>query len=320
MPDEVTAAIETSIAGLEGSEAAPESSLESAGSETTPVPAAADPSIPAPTETPAPTPEEVPTVKMEEGEPQPKRAKYMPMDRHDKVLAAAREESTKAVQQIKEQHQQELQSYQTRAQLLDVADQDPQRFLQALAAADPRYAQLLNGAIQGNGNGHQAPAADPNADMPEPDAQFADGSVGYSPAGLRKLLDWNANNVESRIAQRYRALEEKHQVDEQMRGAVGRVQQKVQNAMQWEGFADNQNEIAAVLKANRQMSLDDAYRQVVLPKLKADRNTMRAQLLAEINGKPARVTGTTPGAGVPPAVLSDDIESVIKASIANLPR
>jgi hypothetical protein len=321
MSDEVTAAIETSIAGMEGSESVSDVPVDAGSGTTTPPAPVADPSVPAttPAETPAvPPPVEPETPRMQEGEPEPKRAKYMPMDRHDRVLAATRDEHTKTVQQLTQYHQQEVQSLQTRAQLLDVADQDPQRFLDALAAADPRYAQLLQ--RHSNGNGHHAPQADPNAGMPEPDAQFADGSVGYSPAGLKALLDWNAGTVESRISQRYKAIEDAHLADQQINAAKGRVTQKVQQAMQWKAFNENQDEIAAALRADRNLTLETAYIKVVIPKLEAERNRMRADLLAEINGKPMRVTGTTPAAGVPPAVLSDDIESVIKASIANLPR
>jgi DNA-binding ferritin-like protein len=43
------------------------------------------------------------------------------------------------------------------------------------------------------------------------------------------------------------------------------------------------------------LSLDAAYRQAVLPKMTADRNKMREELLKEINGAAAKTPTTTHG-------------------------
>jgi hypothetical protein len=317
MSDEITAAIESSIAPLEGSEAF-ESGESSAAPET---PLAGEQAASEPPTEGAPLPATTPVV-VQPADDKPKRRYPIPLERHEAALAKAREEGSAAVKAAEAKYQAEVQALRQRAELLDIADREPERFMKALVAADPRYAQLVQGwhTQNGNGNGNKPAAPAPNQQMPQPDTPFPDGSVGYSQEGLAKLLEWQAAQVEARIAERYKAIEDAHLADQQIRAAVGRVQTQVQDAMAWDGFAENQAEIAKALQANRQLTLEAAYRQVVLPKFRATRESLRAEILAELNKKPSRVTGTSPGGGAPPAANSDDLESVIKAAIAHLPR
>ena len=258
---------------------------------------------------------------MPEGE-RPKRRGPIPLDRHETLLANAREEGQRAIAAAKAEH--EAAMAQTRAELqakqemIALADRDPEMFLEALTRVDPRYAEAIT--KRAGGNGHAAAAATPGGAMPQPDRQFEDGSVGYSLEGLQKLLDWHASSVEDRVVQRYKPIEDQYRSGEAVRGAVQRVSAQVEAAKQWDGFTEHQGEIAAALKADRTLNLEGAYRQVVMPKLRASRDKMRAEILAEINGKPKTVTNTTPAGGVPPAASSDDLESIIRASIAHLPR
>jgi hypothetical protein len=328
MSDEVTAAIQESIAGLEGSESSPDTSeLEStaapaADATTDPTSAPSDPSS-----TTAPPAPGTPPVALDE---KPKRRGPVPLDRHEAALESARSEARAerdhALQQLRQEHDQQLAEARTKLQLLDIADKEPERFLAALKQADPRYAELLARAQaqaeHHNGNGTAGP-------RPGPDRRFDDGSLGYSDERLDALMEWNAKRAEERaeqrILERFKPIEDAHLADQQIRQSIGRVRVQVETAVRdWPGFAENQVEIAAALGTNRTWQLADAYRHVVLGKAHKDtalrEQEIRAKVIAEMNAKPKRVTGTSPSGSAPPAASSDDLESIIKASIANLPR
>lgn len=313
MPDEITAAIQDSIADHPDASpdpAVPETPVEASDS-------GAAPEQTAPDGTPADAAAPAKPLAMPEGEERPKRRYPIPLERHEAALAKARADGEATATQVRQQYEQQVQQLQRRAELLDVADRDPERFFRALIAADPRYAQLIEREIAAkatNGNGQAQADA-----MPQPDAQFADGSIGYSPEGLEKYMAWRERQIEHRIMERYKPIEDKFLGEQQVQAAMSRVQVQVQEAMQWDGFEQNQAEIGEALKADRRLTLEGAYRKVVFPKMKADKDKIRADLIAELNAKPKKVTGTAPTGGAVPAASSDDLTSIIKAAIAAHP-
>lgn len=342
MSQEVAEAIQESIAGLEGSEAS-ESAGSVLGTEQTATPSpspaspmpgvtvpgaasAAPPAPPATTTPPAPTPKVATEAEAVAEADRNKRRGFIPLDRHESTLQTAREQHEQQIRAMREHTDQQLAEARQQLQLLKIAEDDPDRFLAALAQADPRYAERL-GARSGNGHGPISPSgpstppggAPPTA-MPGPDAHLPDGSVGYSPEGLKALLDWHAAQVQSQMESRYKPVLDEHEMRAAVSAAEGRVRAKVQAALDWPGFAEAQGDIAKALRADRTLDLHGAYMRVVIPKLKADRDAMRAELLAEIQGKPLKVSTTAPH-GAPPAVAHDgDLQSVIRAAIANIPR
>jgi len=342
MSEEVAAAIQESISGLEGSEAS-----ESAGSLESPAPATTSPSpaspmpgvtVPgaasaAPPAAPATAPPSAPTTPKVATEAEAaaeadrnKRRGFIPLDRHESTLQTARTQHEQEIKQLREQTDQQLNEARQQLQLLKIAEDDPDRFLAALAQADPRYAQRL-AARSGNGHGaipptgpSTPPGGGPPSAMPGPDAQLPDGSVGYSPEGLKSLLDWHAAQVTQQMESRYKPVLDEHEMRAAVTAAEGRVRSKVTAALEWPGFAEAQADIAKALRADRTLDLHGAYMRVVVPKLQANRDAMRQELLAEIQGKPLKVSTTTPH-GAPPAVAHDgDLQSVIRAAIANIPR
>ena len=336
MSEAVSAAISESIAGLDSSTASEGGGADLAPApspEPTPTGAAASPmpGVPAPTPTsavpapPGPTPVPVPAAKVVaegEGAPEgtPKR-QFVPLDRHEATLQSARQEHAAEIQRLREQTDAQLLEARQQAQLLQLAESDPDRFLDALAQADPRYAQRIQGRASGNGHGGNGHAPAPaGGQMPGPDAQLPDGSVGYSPEGLKALLDWHAGQVQAQMESRYAPVLQDHEARAAYHAAEGRVREKVTHALQWPGFAEAQADIAAALRADRTLDLHGAYMRVVIPKLQANRDTMRAELLAEIQGKPLKVSSTTPHGSPPPVASSDDLQSIIRASIANIQR
>jgi hypothetical protein len=336
MSEEVNAAITSSIAGLEGGDVpdAPSTVAEAAGTEAsaadTPPPSApAAPTTAAPADTPATPPADPtkPIIPETVADPDvPRQDRRIPRERHEQILTGLREEHEKTIQTLKTDYEQQLGAARTQLQLLDIADKDPDRFLDALAQADPRYAERL-AFRRTNGNGHApaSPQPEPGAEMPLPDGTLGDGTGGYTMDGIRALLDWQAaqvrRDIEQKLEQRYGPVLQKHEADAALQAATTRVAAKLQDAIQnWDGFAEAQGDIAKALRADPRLDLFGAYRQVVFPKLKADRDRIRSEVLAEIQGKPLKVSATTPAGSPPPSAVSGDLQSVIRDAIRGLPR
>ena len=77
--------------------------------------------------------------------------------------------------------------------------------------------------------------------------------------------------------------------------AAASVKSTLDEARPWPGFNENENDIVAALKADRS-SVDAAYRRVVMPKMQADRNKVREEVLAELKTRPTStsIPATTP--------------------------
>lgn len=169
-----------------------------------------------------------------------------------------------------------------------------------------------------------APVADPLGDMPQPDDTLADGSKAYSQQGIRALLDWNAKQTESRvlkqIEERYKPIEDKWQTEQRMQAIIPKVQAQVTEARKWPMFVEHEAEIVKLLQQDQNISLEGAYRQVVYPRLVADKEKMRQDLLKEIKQAPrATSLPSSPAKPVTPVNTGPrDLADVIAESIKGL--
>jgi hypothetical protein len=78
---------------------------------------------------------------------------------------------------------------------------DPTRYLTMLSAVHPQYKKFLEPPAPPAPAAPEKPAFDAGADpMPQPDAKFSDGSLGYSPEGFQKYQEWNNRRVEAQVA------------------------------------------------------------------------------------------------------------------------
>jgi hypothetical protein len=212
---------------------------------------------------------------------------------------------------------------------------EPKAFLEKLAGADPRYRAFLEPQAT------PAPPSVPLAAMPDPDVQLPDGSRTYSIDGLKKLLEWNTSAVEARLLpkvdERLKPWQERDKQEQAAKAAEQathavreRTQKLIAEAQDWPGFKEHHNDILAALREdsakakaeNRRptLTLEGAYRQAVMPKMSADRNKMREELLKEINSSAAS-TPTVPrtGGGTPkPAIVETrDIAARVMARLEN---
>lgn len=172
---------------------------------------------------------------------------------------------------------------------------DPKAFLEMLSGHDPRYRSFLEPPKV------EPPPPPQSNQMPEPDLTLQDGSKTYSIEGLKKLLEWNTGQVETRLLpkvdERLRPLTEREERAKSERELHERTQKVIADAQTWPGFKDHEGDILKVLqedsdkaraeKRRPTLSLEAAYRQVVVPKLVSklaeDDATRREQYAKEQN-------------------------------------
>jgi hypothetical protein len=183
----------------------------------------------------------------------------------------------------------------------EMMERDPDAFLNLVAQHDERYKRYLTPQEAAQ----QAAQAD--AEMPQPDVTLADGSRTYSLEGIQKLLDWKEQRViqqaEKRISEKLKPYEEmtkaekaRIQSEQALQQVRTRTQEQIAEAQTWPGFKDHE---AAILKALQDdsakaksegrrptLSLEGAYRQVVVARLTEDDNAKRARILKELQSAP----------------------------------
>lgn len=228
------------------------------------------------------------------------------------------------------------------AQIEHMMVNDHVGFLQTLIDKVPGYAQILAPLYQQA----QTPAttAQPTtpsdvkseASFPQPDVDLPDGTKVYSMDGLDKLNRWNREQARQEavkeIDQKYGKVLESYQMYERQRELGVKVDAQISDAMKWPQFQENEKAITAALQANPKLSLEGAYRQVVVPSLTAAQATakvdqakleqeIRTKILAELKQTP-RSTSATAGATKPgsrPASSGPrSIEAIIEEQIKTL--
>lgn len=190
----------------------------------------------------------------------------------------------------------------------------PREFLGMLSElpAYKEFFDFVNQAIQAQGATPQAQgqAAAVGDDMPQPNEQLPDGSMVYNDAGLKALQDWQAARIEAKLTKAYEArlaevdkqyapLRQKWEADQHLARIQPQIQKQIEDARKWPQFNENEDEITKALQADNTLSLEGAYRQVVIPKLQANRDTMRHSLLEEIKKVPQSTSTPIRGATKP---------------------
>jgi hypothetical protein len=234
--------------------------------------------------------------------------------------------------------------YETRlssvGQFENVMANEPERFLGMLARI-PAYKEFFEFVqkasdlmdSQAAGTAQAAPGQEPvtfaaGAGMPEPDEELSDGSKVYSMEGLKTLLAWNAQQVEQKVTKqfedRYKTVEpavKDWQEQRRIQAALPVVRKQIEEAKQWPLFAESEEAIIGVLKANPQISLEGAYRQIVFPKLVAERNKVRQDVIREAQTAPTSTSVPTRAASKPGPQTPNGprkLEDIIKEQVERL--
>lgn len=179
----------------------------------------------------------------------------------------------------------------------------PDQFLKMLSQI-PAYADFFK-AIEAGFKEQAAPAAEApiqsdavvGGSMPVPDQELPDGSKVYSLDGLKALLMWNSNQTRTdtikEVEKRYAPIESDWQANKKVQAMIPQVQAQITDARTWPMFTENEDDIVKALQTNQQLSLEGAYRQVVWPKMTADRNKMREEILKEVKQAPRATAAPT---------------------------
>jgi hypothetical protein len=254
------------------------------------------------------------------------RENRIPYSRVKKIVAKAEAEANKFKTELDTikprftEYETKVQDYESRlervAQFEEILQNDPKQFLTMLSKV-PAYKEFFDFVNQAV-SGQAAPAGAVAAPVDQPDGL-------YSMEGLKKLLAWQADQVEQRtikqVEQRYAPIEQAWQSQEQMARIVPVVEKQIAEARTWDRFSELEPRIVEILKADKNINLDraymKAYQEVIVPQLRTDKDKMRADLLAEIQKAPK---ASSPAAMPvkPKAVQSDkprSIEQIIKDEI-----
>jgi hypothetical protein len=337
-------------------------SLEDATLPTEPVEAVAEVESPEPVEAapeapeaPVDTPVETPETPVEKKEPVEDfdkkygvsaqslsgRENRIPYSRVKKITEKAAKEAAETKAKEFEpklaEYETKLKDYETKFSRVtafeDTLINKPDQFLQLLStipAYAPFFAAIEEAFTKANGTQPQTPV-EVTDDMPAPNHKLADGSMVYDRDGLKALMEWQAKQVETRVTkqveERYKPIESEWQAQQRIQAIVPHVNAQIAEARTWPQFNENEDEIVAALQANKKLSLEGAYRQVVFPKLQAekdklstDRKKIREEVLAELKKAPKSTSASTTATKAEPTVSSGprDLEDVIREQIKTL--
>lgn len=223
------------------------------------------------------------------------------------------------------------------AEFENLIEHQPEQFLNFLSTL-PAYKEFFSYIQQlAAGQGTQTAKQDASldlSDMPQPDQPLPDGTKVYSMEGLQKLLTWQAQQVEARairateerLTQRYKPIEDQWQAEQRRQAAIPVIQRQIAEARTWPGFTDNEAAIVEALKADQNLTIEGAYRKVVVPKLQEqlttlqpDRDRMRQEIIAELRQRPtstsAPTSQTRPG---PQKQGPKSLEDIIREQVETL--
>ena len=225
-----------------------------------------------------------------------------------------------------------------------LAEQSPERFIEALAVANPQVwkpiqARLAGAPVAASAS-KPAEAAAPSLagkPRPQPNVKLADGSLTYDEQGLDQLLQWTTDNAVARATEsvtrqfedRFGPLEQTNKtVQEQQRAEAWRreqgprIQKQIADARaEWgplfeadyqKAEAGGKSDILTYM-AEHKVSFERACTAVLLPKLRAERNKIRAEIITELNERPAASAETRTAVKEPTGPRT--MEQVIKESM-----
>ncbi len=213
---------------------------------------------------------------------------------------------------------------------------DHRRFLTLLNGI-PGYAELLAPIFAPQQQAAPQQAAPAVDDMPQPDVELENGNKVYSMDGLKKLNEWNRLQAKKEaleeVQKTYGPLAEsfaQYQARAQRQAELAPIiEAQVADARTWPHFAENEAEIVQVLAQYPDVSLEGAYRHVVVGKLQEQAGSaqveraklekeMRAKILAEIKGAPTSTSA--PRSGSKPSTQSSgprSLEDIIREQVAS---
>lgn len=196
--------------------------------------------------------------------------------------------------------------------------EDPDKFIGMLKEL-PQYNERLTSGQ----TAQPVTPTDPSQDMPLPDETMADGTRSYSMEGIKKFSEWTRSQARKEVLDEvqklYGPIQQEWQAQQQFQKIIPVVQAQIADARKWPLFNESEVDIVKALQSDPKMTLEGAYRVVVHPKLMADRNRMREDILKEIKSAPP--SSSVPSTPSRPSVQRTGprtLEQIIEEQVATL--
>lgn len=247
----------------------------------------------------------------------------LPYSRVKSIVENARKKAADEHAAALAEHQAKIKEYETASEAYKREQQElremaanPEQFLRNLALANPAYTEFVERALAKQ----QQQERQASQGRIEPDVVLPDGSFGYSQAAADRLYEQRLALAEQamleKLTKRFEPIENEFRARKAYEEMVPRVRQQLAAAQKWPLFTENQDAIRAKMEADRSLSLESAYREVVFSKLQSDRDKMRADILAEINAKSkAAASPSATPSPLPPASKDRSVEAIIREQI-----
>lgn len=168
--------------------------------------------------------------------------------------------------------------------------------LKQLPAWQP-YFEKVEAALAAYKQPGQTPDQPVADDMPAPDQELSDGTMVYSMDGLKALNAWNRAQARketlAEVDKKFGPMTKEWEHHQQIQKIIPQIQAQMAEARKWPLFVEHEADIVKALQMDEKLSLEGAYRQVVYPKLVADRTKMREEILKEVQRAPRATTAST---------------------------
>ncbi len=258
--------------------------------------------------------------------PLPGREGRIPAGKVQKILLNGYKRMLAAQEKELKGHTDKYSEAEKRLKNLDQVDHlirtDPERYLKILATIHPNYQQFVQlGGQKAQEQVAKQAEKETGIDfksMPQPDAKFPDGSMGYSPEGHQKLAEWQAQQIQTRVESsvlaqvdkvlktRIGPYEEREKAQREIAQRLPTIRSEIAEAREvWGELLDqNQEEIIGKMKAaeeqGQQLSFRAAVQMVLVPKLRKSQDDIRASVIKDIQKAPKGRTASTTSASSTP--------------------
>lgn len=281
---------------------------------------------PAPVDKGVPKDEEDELFKELGLKPRPdKKENRIPYSRVKAITESQRKKAQTEFEAKVKEHTDKVAAYEARLKEVENAENiiksEPEKYLEFLPTVNPKYKDLIQKAVAAGTI--VPPVAAVPATPPPPNVKLEDGSMTYDTEGLQKYSEWQAAQIEARLEKKYserfgpmeREFQKKKDYEAFVATTMPRINAQLEAAEKWPLFTDNRTDILAALtdKTNPAANLEAAYQRVVLPKLQANKDTMRAELLKELEQKPTQLG--TPAIQVAKVPAEMDLEEKMMAQL-----
>lgn len=168
-------------------------------------------------------------------------------------------------------------------------DRDPQGAYEYLTGIMKRSGVIKDAPVSPP-SGRSDSLTEPQTGRPLPDILIQEtGQRLYSAEQAQRLMEWTEQRIDSRL----KPLEERTAATQAETQARNDARSQIQDAEKnWPSFNDFAEDIFTELQKDRRLSLEGAYRRVVVPKI---RQQERAAVIQEMRGKGNAGTGNPAG-------------------------